>query len=292
MKAPRENAGAMRGGRLVPVVLACAGAAGCVNDSPFTNIPDRHRPIAVIEGPASPVESFGDHALSGEASHDPDGTVVAFSWTVLEKPDGSGFAAPDEMDGHGATMPFRPDLVGTYRVRLVVTDDDGLDSEPAEYVVQAASTEGLRVELTWNVDISDVDLHLVSEQPGAAFFDEPWDCFFQNREPDWGLPLVKEDDPYLPLDVDDGFGPEVIGIRAPAAGSYRVLSHYYCDDGFGGAVATIRVWSGGSVIAEAVSNLQRTGDLWEVGTVTVGTDGSPAFVVSTAGVGASSRGCE
>lgn len=276
----------------VLVTLATC-ATGCGNESLFTNVPDRQRPIAVIDPLAPPVESFVERELSGEASSDADGTVVAWAWTVLERPAGSGFAVPPAPSTpDGARVSIRPDLLGTYRVRLVVTDDDGLESEPAEYSFEVTSADGLRIELTWNADITDVDLHLISEQPAAAFFAEPWDCFFQNQDPDWGIAGLRADDPYLPADDDDGFGPEVIGLRAPSAGSYRILTHYYCDDGFAGTTATVRVLVDGAAILESTMSLQQTGDLWDVGTLVFGTDGAAALVASTSGVGTSTRGCE
>lgn len=274
-----------------PVVVLAVLAGGCGNDSFFTNVPDRARPIAVIDPLAPPVESFVEREMSGEASSDADGVVVGWTWSVLERPAGSGFA-PVAATADGARVVIRPDLLGTYRMGLVVTDDDGLESEPAEYAFEVTSADGLRIELTWNADITDVDLHLVNEQPAADFFEEPWDCFFQNKEPDWGMAGLDADDPYLPADDDDGFGPEVIGLRAPAAGSYRILTHYYCDDGFAGTTATVRVLVDGAAILESTMPLQQTGDLWEVGTLVFGTDGAPALVASTSGVGASTRGCE
>lgn len=272
--------------------LLAVACAGCVNSTPFTRVPERKAPVAVIEVPPG-VEAFVEYEASGEGSTDADGTVVEWEWRVLAKPAGSGFDLLDiATEPDRSRVRFRPDLIGTYRIELTVIDDDGLHSEPVQALFDVASSDGLRIELTWDVDISDVDLHLVNDQPGAAFFEEPNDCFFQNQSPDWGVPGSPDDDPYLPMDADDGFGPEIIGVRDPAAGAYRILSHYYCDDGFGGTTATLRVFVDGAPLLEAIAPLTRTGDLWEVGTLTLDTAGIPALVVSTGGITDSGRGCQ
>jgi hypothetical protein len=267
--------------------------AGCTNESPFTRVPERERPVAIVSPGTSALDAFVTYEADGTASYDSDGVVVEWRWTIDASPEGSGIEILPAIDApQSERIRFRPDLVGSYRVGLVVVDDDGLESEPAFWEFAVTDASGLRLELTWDRDITDVDLHLVSEQPDAAFFAEPWDCYFQNDAPDWGIVGQTDDDPYLPADDDDGFGPEVIGLRAPAAGSYRILTHYYCDDGFGGTQATLRVFVNGTNLAESTANLVRTGDLWDVATLTFDASGAVALVMSTSGVGASTHGCE
>lgn len=280
-----------------------AMASGCTNDVPFfTDVPERKKPVAVIApvvvtetgASAAAFDSFVSYEASGEASHDADGEIVRWTWSVLTRPDGSGLgieAIEDAADDR--RVRFRPDLVGAYAIELVVTDDDGLESEPAIYEFAVAAASGLLLELTWDRDYTDVDLHLVNEQPSAAFYEAPWDCYFQNKNPDWGVPGASEDDPLLPADIDDGYGPEIIGLRSPAAGSYRVWSHYYCDDGFGGTAATVKLFFDGALVAEASATLLQTGQAWEVASLVIASDGTPTLVVSSAGVGAvGDHGCE
>lgn len=287
---------------IVAMVIAASGLAGCVNDVPFfTDIPERKRPVAVIDpvvlaetgGAVSSFDAFVGYEASGETSHDADGDVVEWSWRVLSQPEGSGTSIePIEGVDDLARVRFRPDLVGAYAIELVVTDDDGLESDPAVYEFAVVAASGLLLELTWDRDYTDVDLHLVHEQPSAAFYEAPWDCYFQNKNPDWGVPGESADDPLLPADVDDGFGPEIIGLREPPAGSYRIWSHYYCDDGFGGTSATVKVFLDGALVAEATTPLVHTGDVWEVASLSLGTNGTPVLTVSSAGVGAVEHGCE
>ncbi|MCB9636037.1 MAG: PKD domain-containing protein [Sandaracinus sp.] len=59
--------------------------------------------------------------LTGSGS-DPDGGSVSFAWTVVSAPGGSS-ALPSP--ANAATTSFRPDAVGSYVLRLCVTDDEG-----------------------------------------------------------------------------------------------------------------------------------------------------------------------
>ncbi|HXI54801.1 MAG TPA: DNA/RNA non-specific endonuclease, partial [Polyangia bacterium] len=71
-------------------------------------------PIAAVDGPYAGPEG-GTIAMSGAGSVDPNGTVVSYAWTF-----GDGAAASGPSVSHA--FPRH----GTYDVRLVVTDNDGL----------------------------------------------------------------------------------------------------------------------------------------------------------------------
>lgn len=58
--------------------------------------------------------------LDGSRSFDPDGTIVEYRWSIVQKPAGST-AVP--VDASAATTTFSPDESGTYRLQLEVTDD-------------------------------------------------------------------------------------------------------------------------------------------------------------------------
>lgn len=129
---------------------------------------------------------------------------------------------------------------------------------------------GLHIELEWDQDKCDVDLHLL--QPGGSFFDCT-DCYFSNPSPDWGTQGDVMDDPFLDYDDIDGYGPENINISEPQPGTYKVLLHYYNDtyDGFGGGStnATVRVYSYGQLLAEfGPQELDQTDRNWDVCNVT------------------------
>ena len=273
------------------LMLVAVGLAGCGNTTGFLDVPKKSRPVAVIDAPAGPLAALSVYVADGSSSHDSDGHIVAWHWTVPALPAGSRIELlPDPATG-GAKVSFQPDLLGSYQIRLVVTDDDGLDSLPAVYEFGAQDDNGLRIELTWDRDYTDVDLHLVDETAGGTFFSEPYDCYFQNRAPDWGVAGSTDDDPVLPFDQDEGYGPEVIGIHTPAAATYHVFANYYCDDGFGGTGATIRLYANGALQTEAHSTLVHTGDLWDVATVQFAADGTATMVVSTAAVVSTAHGC-
>ncbi len=125
---------------------------------------------------------------------------------------------------------------------------------------------GFHIELEWDSNDCDVDLHLL--QPGGSFFDCS-DCYFSNPSPDWGAQGDTIDDPFLDYDDVDGFGPENINLQEPAPGTYRVLIHYYSDSGeWGGSTdtnATVRVFSYGQLIGEfGPVNLDQTDRNWDV----------------------------
>ena len=76
--------------------------------------------------------------LDGSASFD-DNTVTAnllFAWSFTERPAGSAAS----LTGAGTATPsFVADLLGTYRLQLVVTDEGGLSSDPDEIVISSTN---------------------------------------------------------------------------------------------------------------------------------------------------------
>ncbi len=198
---------------------------------------------------------------SGTASNDEDGSIVEYSWTVVEAPAGStaGFE-PDD----GAVTAVFVDLAGRYVFNLDVVDDGGCASDaPATVTVNARAgiDSDLRVELVWSTpsdpdetDVgfgagADLDLHLL--HPGGCWEDTTWDCHFRARAPNWGDPGSAAADPSLDVDDSDGAGPEVITLDNPEAGvRYRVGVHYYNDHGYGVSFATVRIYVFGELVFE------------------------------------------
>jgi len=128
----------------------------------------------------------------------------------------------------------------------------------------------LHVQLEWDADNSDVDLHLI--RPGGDFFQAPGDCYFGNSAPDWFVPNDFHDDPFLDVDNVRGFGPENINVETPGNGVYTVVIHYYRDsydigEGFGDSTetdATTRIFVRGQMVFEQTRHLIDTGDTWDV----------------------------
>ena len=132
--------------------------------------------------------------------------------------------------------------------------------------VRAASIpfDDIHVELSWDIDVSDVDLHLVNQ--GAGLFDQTQDCYFGNCVSglDWGV-SGPAGNPTLDLDDVQGFGPENVNIEAPTDGAtYKVSVHYWSDDGLGSTTATIRIYLSGQLQFEAAQSLNTTGRTWDV----------------------------
>lgn len=226
--------------------------------------------IAIEEGDQVLPETTLHLAPSLEGSE-----AVAWEWS-LEQPDGSmsifmpsAFVAnPQLVVNH----------VGLYRLRLTAYDAQGAVCASPTRLVQVIVPEGLHVELTWmtpgdpdETDTgggagfsagSDLDLHL--RHPSApGYFDAPFDCFWQNPNPDWGL-SGPADDPTLLRDDTDGGGPEVVTLGMPDPPlTYRVASHYFDDWGYGEAFATVRVYLDG-VLRDVWDGVRLVkGDLWE-----------------------------
>lgn len=57
--------------------------------------------------------------LDGSASSDANGDLISYQWSMVSRPAGSAAALSRSTD---AAPSFVPDLAGTYRLRLVVSD--------------------------------------------------------------------------------------------------------------------------------------------------------------------------
>lgn len=126
---------------------------------------------------------------------------------------------------------------------------------------------GLHIELEWDQNSCDVDLHLL--KPGATMFDCDDDCYYANMSPDWGTSGDTMDDPFLDYDDVDGYGPEKTNLSEPQPGTYKVIMHYYDDsyEGWGGGPtkATVRVFSYGQLLQEfGPTTLDSTDKTWDV----------------------------
>ncbi len=70
--------------------------------------------------------------LDGSGSNDPDGEIVDWEWTCTSH-------GNIDIENADTVYPsFTPDEEGTYKFRLIVTDDDGDDSDPDQVTVEAS----------------------------------------------------------------------------------------------------------------------------------------------------------
>ena len=179
-----------------------------------------------------------------------DSMIVSWRWELIESPPGSGAGPPSPRNAPDTV--FTPDIAGVYRLLVTATDDDGMTGM-CTTTIDASNVDGLRVEMFWDTDNTDIDLHLLN--PVATAWVNGDDCYYGNcvgGGPDWGLPGV-DDNPRLDIDNTSGFGPENINIFRPVAGTYRIGVHYYASSlGAGPPTAvTVRVYCGGSTTMPA-----------------------------------------
>jgi hypothetical protein len=221
--------------------------------------------------------------LDGSLSFDEDPRGdLQFEWTLLAAPEGSEVVSldvpeddPDTDDVESAYATFVPDVLGTYRVELIVFDTREGVSRPAIVNVQAVPPSQLTVTLQWDAGGADLDLHLI--QQDGTYFDYTGgsDCFSWSRNPDWGDPESAADNPLLDRDRDgERAGPyrEIITLTEPMDGDYRILVHYFMDhvksDGGNSQTtdATIDVKVLGRPLAPQIATPtpMQEGDVWEV----------------------------
>jgi len=281
------------------LVSAAVLAAGCGGPVVLSSIPNE-APIAVAaifdaEGLDAGSAQFLGYTIAGEVatldgslSRDNEGPIETYTWTFDALPDDSLLTSEDlvpaednpetEDVNEAALLSFTPDALGTYRISLVVTDNDEEPSEPSLVFVQAVPPSGLRVRLDWPETGADLDVHLTT--PGGTYFDyeNGTDCFSWNPNPDWGDGSLALDNPELEGDADGvGAGPyrESIFLDTPAdteQEEYLIRVHYYSDHNelLGGsttpATPTLQVRVLDNVITEiSPSAPLLKGDVWVVG---------------------------
>jgi len=191
-------------------------------------------PMLVTTLPLTPVDIA--------ASAEDDGRITRWRWEITDRPDGSDARAPSPRDAPMTV--FTPDVAGIYELTVTVTDDDG-DTASCVTVVEAGNVDGLRVEMSWDTNGTDMDLHLM--RPGGSRWTTADDCHFRNCD---GMDMLEwfdpgpDDNPRLDIDDTDGFGPENINITTPETGAYRVAVHNW--SGAGPNATTVRIYCGGS----------------------------------------------
>lgn len=157
----------------------------------------------------------GEIELSGKFSTDPnDDPIVGFQWNIAKDennkemiPDGSDYCFDCAMgrnthfkDSRKDITKFYGDIVGDYKIKLVVRDATSLESNPAICPIQGYAAQALHIELRWNTPLTDLDLHLINQsaisyepQGSDGMFSCPCDCYTGNRNPDWGVPIPYKD---------------------------------------------------------------------------------------------------
>ncbi len=269
----------------LPVVVAytpnLAGDSGTLvlgsddADTPEARVPllgngggDFAYPVAAIDCPGQ-LSPPAFASMDGFASTDPNGQLpLTYAWSIASLPTdprgvptSSGYLTSLS----GPTTSLFVDAVGTYDVDLVVTNALGIASAPARCRIDAIPDDDLVVELTWDTEQADLDLHLALGD--APLFAEPGTACWCSRTPEWSA-AGSDDNPRLNLDDRAGRGPENISIPAPADGNYEIRVHYFDDHGDGAVTATIRVYlSSDPTPVFQASRLMSRNDVWDVGTI-------------------------
>ena len=248
-----------------------------------TSEPESELPIAqcgVDPNPVSP--PFESVVWIGADSYDTSGlAMVDYSWTLTSAPGGSTVEMPV---GAANRYPFTPVLAGSYTAKLIVTNEDGLTSEPCEAVLEAIPTESLWVEMFWDQPQDDMDLHLIN-LPGSLETRD--DCYYSNCTStaqiffpmDWGASGYDGDNPILDLDDIPGTGPENINIDTPHPGSvYDVVVHDYTGstpDVYTENNVTVNIYLDGSLSWTDTRSISGDGSYtyfsridWSAGTIT------------------------
>lgn len=197
-----------------------ASAEGTDSCELVVTVPDDNRlravcPSTLVVSPLEPVELVGDAYRAAEPM---------FTWSLVAVPVGS---AVTHESAPGRAVSITPDIVGNYLLELLVTDENG-EEDTCRTTVRAVTQEGLRVEMFWLEDESDMDVHVLHPD-GTRWFHPVWDCYWSSckrHELSWFDP-GQADDPNLDIDDRDGFGPENINIPEPRPGTYRVAVHAY-----------------------------------------------------------------
>ena len=216
--------------------------------------------------------------LSSEGSHDPDDTDLSYEWSVIAHPEGS-FAdvQPSPFEPNPS---FEVDIVGQFQIELVVYDETGLrNCDPAIVEIDATPDGNIHIQLTWSapkVDATyggpngsqgigtDLDIHYVNSHDGIDQWGSTTSIYWLRPSQNW--PEHGE----ARLDIDDlyGEGPENITHTDPGQdGMYRVGVHYFSDNGWEAADATVRIYLGGTFYGEWTRRLMQTDNFWYVGNV-------------------------
>lgn len=174
--------------------------------------------------------------------------------------------------------------VGRFRLSMRYRDLAGCLVD-VPYIVDVRDNDGIAVDVTWTTPDdpdpddaagADIDLHL--RHPNAAdFFSVPYDCYFQNANPDWGQLGNREDDCAFGGDVVGG-GTETLSLPYPenteilGDGAYLAAVHFNryrgMPEGFVEAPVevTAQIWVRGEPVYEETETLA-VGELWVVGAV-------------------------
>ena len=221
-------------------------------------------PIAQLVCPTS-VLVPDSLSFDGAASSDPSGQTLNYHWELSQQPAASTseLRSPtgNAISSSDTSSALEVDVAGTYLVSLVVENEVGTTSSPAECLFEAIPPDDIHIELSWTDTKADFDLHLLRSSDG--FFSLEDDCCWCNSTPDWG---AGAGNPVLQMDSEDGSTPEVITIPTATDGEYFARVHYFSDNGAASTNATVRVFLTGQLVGQ-YNLMMAHNEVWTVGFV-------------------------
>ena len=114
-------------------------------------------------------------ALRAPDSDDPedegDVHALSYAWELIGRPE---LSRTYIMNPNEEAPDLYIDVAGAYEVQLVVTDFNGVASEPDVCRVNVIPDEDLYIAMSWDTNNSDIDLHLV---PSGMAMWGPKTCF-------------------------------------------------------------------------------------------------------------------
>jgi len=216
-------------------------------------------PIAVITAPQTVAQ--GDTVVvDGGGSYDPNQPPLyplTYVWGLYGKPVESTLSLdPAALTEQALSATL--DAVGNYTFQLQVTNDAGIPSAYTFATVYARPTDDLYVEMIWDNDPIDMDLHLIID---GGVLDGTGDC--NAYDPDAGFSCTPGSDHLI------GPGPEWIGIAIPPDADYSVDCKL-TDAKNATDVATIvtlRVYVYGVLASQVCQQLTFVSDVWSAVTI-------------------------
>lgn len=235
----------------------------------------------VPAGAATPdVEVLDSVEFTGEDSvpADANGSIISYQWSIVSKPNESTvrLSSPNSVktglvfDSAGGIV-NGVDVVGSYTLGLIVTDNQNLQSSQATVTINAQPPGGILVQMTWDESVNDIDLHMT--RAGDAFCSDD-SCYYANCKSDsfgggveWdGVAGRSSGDPSLDIDDLNGFGPENINVPDPGFTTYRVGVHFF--SGNRATFVTVKIFIGGALRDEYTREMRTAKDFWEVANIT------------------------
>lgn len=272
---------------LLPVLASCGPSLrGTVTDltrvTVVSAVPPPPEPLDVAASPSAlrcpaPSRALAGTPVSLRAAAAPPGARVR--WSVSAAPgDTRAYRFAAQYDDHdtdsvvaqGVEVPFTSVIVGDFTVHAETRNPDGSTAQCDTTVSMLG--HGLRVELSWNTDGTDVDLHALDAPEGRWF--TPQDCYYANRQPDTSV-LEEGRRRWLDTDDVDGEGPENIRVDTPSTSrDYQIGVHFYSSHNHHGTTrATVVIYCGEQRMGSFVRDMtgDRSGpdanDFWNVASV-------------------------